>query len=84
MISGPEQEWRKVSGRDVPSRAASSHEQGSLRKGKWTLMEEQYASKIIHYFNRGVLPISVGTTLRSYLSEKLNWYVSLYESRIVE
>ena len=45
----------------------------ALRKGKWTAEEEQYASKIISLFNRGILDIPSGTTLRSYLSEKLNW-----------
>ena len=44
-----------------------------LRKGKWTTEEEAYASKIIQLFNRGMLHIPSGTTLRSYLSEKLNW-----------
>ena len=46
-----------------------------LRKGKWTTEEEDYATKIISLFNRGLLPIGAGTTLRSYLSDKLNWYV---------
>ena len=45
----------------------------TLRKGKWTAEEESYASKIIQLFNRGILSIQSGTTLRSYLSEKLNW-----------
>ena len=45
-----------------------------LRKGKWTTEEEDYATKIISLFNRGLLPIGAGTTLRSYLSDKLNWY----------
>lgn len=45
---------------------------GPLRKGKWTMEEEQYANKIINYFNKGLLGIPNGTTLRSYLSEKLN------------
>ena len=46
---------------------------GPLRKGKWTPEEETYANKIISYFNKGLLSIESGTTLRSYLSEKLNW-----------
>lgn len=45
---------------------------GPLRKGKWTNEEEKYANKIISYFNKGLLGIACGTTLRSYLSEKLN------------
>lgn len=44
-----------------------------LRKGKWTTEEEDYANKIISLFNRGLLSIAAGTTLRSYLSDKLHW-----------
>ena len=44
-----------------------------LRKGKWTSEEENYASRIILLFNKGMLRIANGTTLRSYLSERLNW-----------
>lgn len=46
-----------------------------LRKGKWTVEEENYANLIISLFNQGRLPIAAGTTLRSYLSDKLRWYV---------
>ena len=45
----------------------------SYRKGKWTAEEENYANKIISLFKRGLLDIPSGTTLRSYLSEKLCW-----------
>lgn len=44
-----------------------------LRKGKWTAEEENYANKIISLFNQGMLPVVVGTTLRTYLSDKLRW-----------
>jgi len=47
--------------------------EASLRKGKWTTEEEDYANKIISLFNRGLLPIVAGTTLRSYLSDTLHW-----------
>ena len=50
--------------------------EGALRKGKWTVEEEDYADKIIALFNRGLLPIAAGTTLRSYLSDTLHWWVS--------
>ncbi|CAM9439204.1 unnamed protein product, partial [Hapterophycus canaliculatus] len=43
-----------------------------VRKGKWTPEEEVYTTKIINDFNKGLLPLAPGTTLRSYLSEKLN------------
>lgn len=45
---------------------------GPPRKGKWTFEEENYANKIIKYFNRGMLSIEAGTTLRSYLSDRLH------------
>jgi hypothetical protein len=45
----------------------------NLRKGKWTIEEENYANEIILLFNKGLLPILPGTTLRSYLSDKLSW-----------
>lgn len=51
----------------------SSCKESILRKGKWTTEEEDYATKIISLFNRGLLPIGAGTTLRSYLSDKLHW-----------
>ena len=44
-----------------------------LRKGKWTTEEENYANMIIDLFNQGMLPIVAGTTLRTYLSDKLRW-----------
>jgi hypothetical protein len=34
--------------------------------------EEEYTSRIIHYFSTGLLTLPDGATLRSYLSEKLN------------
>lgn len=43
-----------------------------LRKGKWTIEEEMYTSAIIREFERGMLDCAPGTTLRSYLSEKLH------------
>jgi hypothetical protein len=43
----------------------------SLRRGKWTVEEEAYVARVIHDFNCGFLYAPAGTTLRSYLSEKL-------------
>jgi hypothetical protein len=43
-----------------------------LRRGKWTSEEENYVGRIISDFSTGLLPVAAGTTLRSYLSEKLN------------
>lgn len=62
-------------GLDVSASSMYGGPVGPLRKGKWTVEEESYANKIIYMFNKGILQIPLGTTLRSYLSEKLNWYV---------
>ena len=34
--------------------------------------EEEYTSRIIHYFSSGIFTLPEGTTLRAYLAEKLN------------
>ena len=44
----------------------------SLRTGKWTPEEEEYAKKVIADFHAGVLRAPPATRLRKYLSEKLN------------
>mmetsp|Transcript_20634 Transcript_20634/g.18786 ORF Transcript_20634/g.18786 Transcript_20634/m.18786 type:complete len:430 (+) Transcript_20634:51-1340(+) len=41
------------------------------RKGKWTDEEEIYTKLLIDAFHTGYLNLPTGTTLRSYLSEKL-------------
>jgi hypothetical protein len=43
-----------------------------LRRGKWTTEEEAYATKLIHEFKAGLLPLTDGTTLRNFLSKLLN------------
>jgi hypothetical protein len=43
-----------------------------LRRGKWTTEEEEYASRLIHLFKSGLLPLTDGTTLRNFLSKLLN------------
>ena len=60
---------------DAPMATTSSPRATPLRKGKWTPEEEAFTSRIIHDFTNGYLPLAPGTTLRSYLSEKLNWWV---------
>lgn len=42
-----------------------------LRRGKWTAEEEAYVARVIQDFNSGYLDAPAGTTLRTYLSEKL-------------
>lgn len=50
--------------------AASSS--APLRRGKWTMEEEQYANRLILEFKAGLLPLADGTTLRTFLSRLLN------------
>ena len=42
------------------------------RRGKWTSEEEVYVNRVTEAFHQGLLPLAAGTTLRSYLSDKLN------------
>ena len=44
----------------------------AYRRGKWTSEEEAYANRLIHEFKLGVLPLTDGTTLRTFLSKLLN------------
>ena len=57
---------------DGPDTSSTKPMNDSLRRGKWTPEEEEYVSRVISDFNAGFLKASPGTTLRSYLSEKLN------------
>jgi len=43
-----------------------------LRRGKWTGEEESYANRLIIEFKAGLLPLTDGTTLRTFLSKLLN------------
>jgi hypothetical protein len=43
-----------------------------LRRGKWTTEEESYANRLIFEFKLGLLPLTDGTTLRTFLSKLLN------------
>ncbi|CAJ1946845.1 unnamed protein product [Cylindrotheca closterium] len=50
----------------------SKEEKSKLRKGKWTVEEEQYTAHIIKCFNDGLLTLPEGSTLRGYLADRLN------------
>lgn len=50
----------------------SSAQSDSLRRGKWMPEEEEYVTRVVTDFNSGFLRAPPGTTLRTYLSEKLN------------
>lgn len=47
-------------------------EKASLRRGKWTPEEEAFANRLIEEFKAGLLPLTDGTTLRTFLSKLLN------------
>jgi hypothetical protein len=49
-----------------------SNASSSLRRGKWTPEEEAYANRLIFEFKSGLLPLTDGTTLRTFLSKLLN------------
>ena len=56
-----------------PSKTSPNSKSGQqLRRGKWTVEEEAYVARVIHDFNSGYLNAPPGTTLRTYLSDKLN------------
>jgi len=55
------------------SSSSSSKKKGQqLRRGKWTPEEESYANRLIQEFKAGLLPLTDGTTLRTFLSKLLN------------
>ena len=57
---------------DVPTNKSERNESNqNLRRGKWTPEEEEYANAVVREFNSGYLDAEAGTTLRIYLSEKL-------------
>lgn len=43
-----------------------------FRKGKWSVEEEEFTTRIIHHFSTGLLTLPEGLTLRAYLAMKLN------------
>ena len=50
----------------------SNKKRPELRRGKWTQEEEAYANRLIQEFKAGLLPLTDGTTLRTFLSKLLN------------
>ena len=56
----------------VASNASSKKKGPPLRRGKWTAEEESYANRLIQEFKAGLLPLTDGTTLRTFLSKLLN------------
>lgn len=69
--SGPPKVISMRSSAALPKNGSSKSKQGNLRRGKWTVEEEAYVARVIQDFNSGFLDAPAGTTLRSYLSNKL-------------
>lgn len=55
-----------------PSSGGGKKKGPPLRRGKWTQEEEAYANRLIQEFKAGLLPLTDGTTLRTFLSKLLN------------
>jgi hypothetical protein len=56
----------------LASAGSESEKRNPLRRGKWTSEEEAYANRLIQEFKAGLLPLTDGTTLRTFLSKLLN------------
>jgi hypothetical protein len=84
MMSGAIPAMQQATTHAVPPQAVVSHpapgppvastkKKGPpLRRGKWTPEEEAYANRLIQEFKAGLLPLTDGTTLRTFLSKLLN------------
>jgi hypothetical protein len=57
---------------DGTASGESKAKKAGLRRGKWTTEEESYANRLILEFKLGLLPLTDGTTLRTFLSKLLN------------
>jgi len=57
----------------IPPHASSPGDEPAeeARKGRWSAEEKEFASKMVYYFQRGMLNLREGTTLRAYLAFKL-------------
>lgn len=72
-LEGPPMEITTSDGQTVASSSSSPRNKSGagLRRGKWTVEEEAYVARVIQDFNSGFLDAPAGTTLRTYLSDKL-------------
>jgi hypothetical protein len=62
---------KETSSRPAKAGSTKINKGMALRRGKWTAEEEAYVARVIQDFNSGFLDAPAGTTLRTYLSEKL-------------
>jgi len=63
---------RDLQGIDDDDDEGAGQRKSSVRTGKWSIEEEQFARALVSHFRSGSLNIPPGTTLRSYLAEKLD------------
>lgn len=70
--NGPPQMGGSTGVRTQNNTSKSKANGPSLRRGKWTPEEEAYANRLIYEFKAGLLPLTDGTTLRTFLSKLLN------------
>jgi len=67
-----QQQQQQQQPRKTGSGGSSKKKGQQLRRGKWTPEEEAYANRLIQEFKAGLLPLTDGTTLRTFLSKLLN------------
>ncbi|DBA00991.1 TPA: hypothetical protein N0F65_006252 [Lagenidium giganteum] len=70
MVPPPTQLMRSSS-MESDAEATPSQSTHSMRVGKWTEEEEQFALAMVKQFTAGMLTIATGTSLRSLLAKKL-------------
>lgn len=72
LASSAPSSLRKSPGNSSSGGGSSKKKGPPLRRGKWTPEEEAYANRLIQEFKAGLLPLTDGTTLRTFLSKLLN------------
>mmetsp|Transcript_11902 Transcript_11902/g.28595 ORF Transcript_11902/g.28595 Transcript_11902/m.28595 type:complete len:711 (+) Transcript_11902:324-2456(+) len=73
QIQQQQQQQAAAAQRKMTGGGGGSKKKGpALRRGKWTAEEEAYANRLIQEFKAGLLPLTDGTTLRTFLSKLLN------------
>lgn len=72
VLLNQQQQQQQASNTTGNTKKTSKKKGPPLRRGKWTPEEEAYAGRLIQEFKAGLLPLTDGTTLRTFLSKLLN------------
>ena len=72
MILSGHEDGNKGMGEKQAASSLPANKKVGYRRGKWTVEEEAYANRLIQEFKLGMLPLTDGTTLRTFLSKLLN------------